>query len=242
MVRSFVLAFALAALVIPSASAEALGVIQNNSTFIDLAGGSTTYPTGGEGFSDGPGVGDGNGPTGDGGSSGSGSGEEGGGASGSSGIDSVIINYSPTDGSGSGDGDGSSPSTGGEEGASEEADAADLLGTLSGNQAISIKDAGGGAWSVSIDGDAVRRALAARGVRRISIPGFEEFGDFFSRAARALQTGQDFALVAASTALKNPGIDDITLAGGTLHISYRARGNLFAFIPIIYRIRIEVNP
>lgn|GEM_PF-1381939 len=224
--------------------------IQNDSSFIDFSSGSVTLPPGGSGSSGGDGQGGSpseTGPgtgTGESGSTGAGGATGGTGSDGTSAIGIVTVGSSP--GGGVDSGTSGASQNGGNTGGDEEAAAEGLFGTLVGNQAVTVKggagNGSGDAWSVSVNGDAVRRSLKARGIGKVSIPGFDDIGDFFSSFPLTLRTGQDFAIVAASTALKNPGIEEISLTLGTLHIAYRARGNLFAFLPLIYRIRIDVNP
>jgi hypothetical protein len=231
--------------------ARAENYIQNDSSFIDFSNGSTTAPSSGDESGVGSGQGGSGAGTGSGDESDSGSGGAGGVGEGGSAIGTIIYLY-PDSGNGSGgagpdSGSGSANPSDSIEGAgSSEADASELFDTLVGNQAVSVKGGGengsSSSWNVDVNGAAVRRALKARGVGEIAIPGFGDFSSLFSGLPSVLRTGQDFAIVAASTALKNPGIENVSLAAATLHITYRARGNLFAFIPLIYLIRIDVNP
>jgi hypothetical protein len=229
---------------------HAQSIIVNDSNSIDLEG--TILPSSGESS----GSDSGGGLDTSGGAGGSTDGDF---SSGST-IESVTVvfgsgsspsgNSAPQGTSGASASPGSSGANGNSSGQGGDSVAAsDILGTLIGNQAVSISGGGGsglpdqGGGTVLIHASLVRAALHARGIGAFLIPGFDTskgispFGRFL-----ALKTNEDFALVAASTALKDGRIEDITLAAGTLHISYRARGNLFAFIPVTYRIVIEAKP
>lgn len=222
-------------------------VIVNDSNTIDLEGtiipgsGGDNGTSGGSGESD-PGAGSG------GGASNSSSpaietitvtSNSGTGGTGSNGSNSGTGNSGTGQNPSSVSGTGSTSSTGGTSGGS--ATASDIVSTLIGNQAASMSGGGGGgAGTISVHASVARAALAARGIGAFLIPGFNT-GSSFGRSL-TLRTNEDFVVVAASTALTDGRIEDIALAAGTLHISYRARGALLAFIPVTYRIMIVATP
>lgn len=142
-------------------------------------------------------------------------------------IDTVTLEY---DASGGGGADSDSES------------AEEFLATLIGNQAVSLNssvyDEYGGDGAIYINAEAIRAALRARGVRDITLSSKNAEG---GRAGR-LRAKQDFALVAASEVLNHSGVSEIILSGGTLSLQYRARGRLFAVIPLNFRVRLALTP
>ena len=123
--------------------------------------------------------------------------------------------------------------------------ATDFLATLIGNQAVSVSGtlSGSGVSSgagvlVRVDGNAVRSALRARGITEVSLSSRTARGKLIGR----LTSKEDFTLLAASRALSNASIDEVVLSSGTLSVSYRSQGRLFAVIPLNFSVKVSVNP
>lgn len=137
----------------------------------------------------------------------------------------------------------------------------DVLSTLIGGQAVALNStasgeeggasalggpsgAGGGGGEgggigIRIRGRAVRDTLSRRGIEDIRIPGYvSDEGLLTGR----LRSKEDIALIAASSALKDQNIEEITFVSGVISITYRARGRLFAIIPLSYAVRLSIDP
>jgi len=123
--------------------------------------------------------------------------------------------------------------------------AEEFLATLIGNQAVSVSGTSSGSGAsfgasdatIHIDGDAVRRALGARGITEVSFSSRGMRGRLIDR----LGSKEDFTLVVASRTLSNAHIDEVILESGTIAVSYRSQGRLFAVIPLNFLVTVAVN-
>jgi hypothetical protein len=128
--------------------------------------------------------------------------------------------------------------TGGGDGSSEDGSAtsgSDILSTLLGNQAVFFGSGGGagGGGDVSLSAEDVRKALAARGVSKLTLSRF---------LSERFRTKGDFALAAASSILDNPSLEKVVLSARDLSLTYKATGRLLGVFPLAYPIRLEVHP
>lgn len=204
------------------------------------AGGSGESGGGGAGSAGGASPGSSSGGSSSGGSS-SGSGTSGG-SGGTDGGSSASEGGSGADSSGGGSG------SGGE---------GDLISTLlsggalgGGDTVFSSGGAGGaggddggieasGAASFSVSSSKVRSALSSRFDLK------ELLGDWSSYAkarSRGKLTGKDLGLIAASTALSDSNLGDVSFTASAFTINYRSRGYLFSVFPISFPVRVEVVP
>lgn len=111
----------------------------------------------------------------------------------------------------------------------------DILSTLLGNQAVFFGSGGGtgGGGDVSLSAEDVRKALAARGVSKLTLSRF---------LSERFRTKGDFALAAASSILDNPSLEKVILSARDLSLTYKATGRLLGVFPLAYPIRLEVHP
>lgn len=140
-------------------------------------------------------------------------------------------------------------------GTNTEASASDILSSLVGGQGVSLNasesfgssgsgtsisgSGGGGDPNLRVRGDEVRKTLRARGIESFSIPGYlASDGSLTGR----LYSQEDIALVVAAHTFKDQNLEEVIFSLGTVSIAYRARGRLFAVIPLTYRVRLSLNP
>ena len=99
---------------------------------------------------------------------------------------------------------------------------------------------GGGGGVMTIDGAKIRQALLGK----------LSFKDILERErARVRQnvrggtlSDRDLGLMAASTAVGDSNIDQISFGATRFEIVYRSQGYLFGFIPKSFRVRVDINP
>lgn len=217
----------------PVAFSEEIGAQWNDSNTIQLPGGPDTYPgdtsdpasnpESGAGGGESEGSANGGAPP-SGGSSGSGGG--------SSGESDVIIFTNPDSESGSSSGFSGALGDGGG------GDSGPLIELLAAEGGVSGEGGAAlgaeGSDGVFINAAKVRAALKGKGVLRVTLRAFGERGG-------ALSTS-DFALVGASSALKNPAMESAFISLSRFAIAYRSQGYLFAVVPLSFTVRISVNP
>ena len=119
--------------------------------------------------------------------------------------------------------------------------AADLRGTLEAQGAVYIKlgdikgestdDQGTSGNTVVVDGAKVRSALAADGISRVTVRGWDpEKKEAITDAT--VRSEADLELVVAAAALHDSRIERAIIADDEVTVDYRSRGRLFGIIPI----------
>ncbi len=129
-----------------------------------------------------------------------------------------------------------------------------ILSTLSTNHAATSDNgsdgsSGGlgfgglGSGSISIDGAAARDALHASGVNTIHIAGLDAATSTATstQGAPGALSGNDMTVVVASVTLDDDSIENVTFGPGAFSIIYNAKGNLFALLPLSYRMTVNVT-
>jgi hypothetical protein len=186
----------------------------------------------------------GSGGTEDGGGTGSGAGQ-GGGASGSE--EETEGNGGNTGGGeNSSEESGEATSEGGSGTANNEADEALLStlveagiisgsGTLSGSSLFEDSRSGWSGGVVHVDGDSVRRYFRGRyDVQDLLLS--------WRMGNKARLSAQGLGYVAASTALRDRNVANVSFSADAFEIRYRSRGYLFSFIPMTFPVRVTVSP
>ena len=129
----------------------------------------------------------------------------------------------------SGGGAGSSPSSG------------DAIAPVGGGSGVSGSGGGGGGSSfMIIDGAKIRKALLGKLSLKDILDSQRERTR--TRLHGGMLSDQDLGLMAASTAIGDSNIEQITFGATRFQIVYRSEGYLFALIPKSFPVRVDINP
>lgn len=100
--------------------------------------------------------------------------------------------------------------------------------------------------SIVIVGSKLREALVKKGLLTISVRGWD-FDDttFVDDSAYYLAeanfSSSDLAVVATAIVFRDQNIEQVTIEGEHLNVTYTARGKLFWFIPITFTVYLSIN-
>jgi uncharacterized membrane protein YgcG len=108
-------------------------------------------------------------------------------------------------------------------------------GAVSGSSLFEDSIVGGGAGSVTIDGEGVRNYFRGKYDLQELLLGWRAGTD-------ARLSARGLGYIAASTALRDRNVDGVSFTADRFDIRYRSRGYLLAIIPITFPVRVSVVP
>ena len=100
--------------------------------------------------------------------------------------------------------------------------------------------------TIVISASKLRQALAEKGILSIIVLGWDfddtqYVDDSAYYAEQGSITTSDVAVIAAAAVFRDQNIEEITLSGTSLTITYRTKGWLFGFIPIHFTVHLAIN-
>lgn len=100
--------------------------------------------------------------------------------------------------------------------------------------------------SIVIVGSKLRQALIAKGLSSLTIKGWDFDDTQFIDDSEYYETlasfdSSDLAVVASAIVFKNQDIQEVSIQGERLSVTYIARGHLFWIIPISFTVRLTIN-
>ena len=105
---------------------------------------------------------------------------------------------------------------------------------------------GVGAGSFIISGSKLRAALIAKGITAINVAGWDYDDAFYTDDSagylrEASLTPEDVAVIASAAVFNDQHIEQVTLSGDRLSITYKTKGWLLYFIPITFTVTLNIN-
>lgn len=105
---------------------------------------------------------------------------------------------------------------------------------------------GGNGGTVTISGSKLRQALIEKGILSLDIKGWDfddtyyvdDSGYYESEAS--FDSG-DLALVAAAVVFRNQDIEEVSIVGNRINVTYRTDGWLLWFIPHTFKVSLSIN-
>jgi hypothetical protein len=100
--------------------------------------------------------------------------------------------------------------------------------------------------SIVIVGSKLREALIKKGLLTISVRGWDFDDTSFTDdsayyEAEAAFDSSDLAVVATAIVFRDQNIENVSIQGERLNVTYTARGDLFWFIPITFTVYLSIN-
>ncbi len=105
---------------------------------------------------------------------------------------------------------------------------------------------GGNGGTVTITGSKLRQALIEKGILSLDIKGWDfddtyyvDDSEYYESEA-SFDSG-DLALVAAAVVFRNQDIEEVSIVGNRINVTYRTSGWLLWFIPHTFKVSLSIN-